>query len=185
MLVISLFLLLSLDRHGLIANDINHNLKGSGYYYTVRGTSLAPLIHDGDKVFVSQSHTDRFFSTDDVVICNFKGNVDLLIKIIKAIPGDRWQLVEKPENDTVAISVNGSLLRNSEGAYYQIPRPKARLLQLYADEYATIPKDTYLLLGDRPEGSLDSTRFGLVHRSQIIGKVSVVEQCIHKDENSR
>jgi len=40
------------------------------------------------------------------------------------------------------------------------------------DSYGgVIPKDTVFLLGNHASGTLDSTRFGLVHQSDIIGKI--------------
>lgn len=49
---------------------------------------------------------------------------------------------------------------------------KDKLLQLYENSFkGIIPENTYIILGNQPEGTLDSTRFGLVDKSGIIGKV--------------
>jgi hypothetical protein len=49
-----------------------------------------------------------------------------------------------------------------------------RLLSLYEKDYkGIIPEDAYLILGNLPQGSLDSSHFGLVGKKDILGKVSV------------
>ena len=46
------------------------------------------------------------------------------------------------------------------------------MISLYIKDYkGIIPPDTYLILGDNPFGTYDSTRFGLIDKSNIVGKV--------------
>jgi len=46
------------------------------------------------------------------------------------------------------------------------------MLSLYERDYkGVIPKNAYLILGNLVEGSLDSSRFGLVGKSDFLGKV--------------
>jgi type IV secretory pathway protease TraF len=48
------------------------------------------------------------------------------------------------------------------------------MLSLYEKDYkGVIPKNAYLLLGNRISGSVDSTTFGLVEKSDIIAKVEL------------
>jgi type IV secretory pathway protease TraF len=45
------------------------------------------------------------------------------------------------------------------------------MLSLYEKDYkGIIPQNTYLILGDQPSGSVDSSVFGLVDKSDILGK---------------
>ena len=45
------------------------------------------------------------------------------------------------------------------------------MLSLYEDDYKnSIPQNTYLILGNLVEGSLDATRFGFVDKGDILGK---------------
>jgi type IV secretory pathway protease TraF len=39
-----------------------------------------------------------------------------------------------------------------------------------------IPSNTYLLLGDQANGSVDASVFGLVDKSDIIGKAIILEK---------
>lgn len=45
------------------------------------------------------------------------------------------------------------------------------MLELYARSYPVIPQDAYMILGNQIEGTLDSSRFGLVAKQDIVGKV--------------
>ena len=46
------------------------------------------------------------------------------------------------------------------------------MLSLYENDYKnSILQNTYLILGNLVEGSLDATRFGFVNKGDILGKV--------------
>ena len=55
------------------------------------------------------------------------------------------------------------------------------MLALYIKNYkGIIPARSYLILGNLPEGSVDSTRFGLIDQSALIGKVVPVRRTFFK-----
>lgn len=55
---------------------------------------------------------------------------------------------------------------------YQLSPPRAAMIALYAhDDHGIIPPDSFLVMGENPAGTLDSTRFGLVARLAILGKL--------------
>lgn len=69
------------------------------------------------------------------------------------------------------VSVSGETLKNSQSEPYLLGEGGYRILSLYERDYkGIIPPDTYLILGNLASGSLDSTRFGLVGKSDILGK---------------
>ena len=141
---------------------------------TVRGSSMYPFIKPDETVQALFGYYNCYdVSRNDVVLYSYSGNKNLLIKSVKGIPGDQWNLRE--ENGTYEIVVNGVSLLNSEGKPYEIPRSSAKILQLYTKDYPVIPADTYLLLGDETGGSVDSTRFGLISKSDIMAKVEIVK----------
>jgi len=45
------------------------------------------------------------------------------------------------------------------------------MLKLYVKSYPVLPDNTYLILGNKVSGSSDSTRFGLIDKSDIVGKI--------------
>jgi len=138
---------------------------------TVVGTSLMPRIANGATV-------DAIVGVD----CAFtpaRGNVVLFVsgaqsvplaKVVAAEPGDRWSVT-----DNGGVLVNEAEIRNSSDVAYRLDVPRASMLRLYEAAYnGVIPPDSYLLLGERREGSLDSSQFGLVHRADVIGKIERV-----------
>ena len=93
-----------------------------------------------------------------------------LAKVVAAEPGDRWSVT-----DDGGVLVNDAEIRNSSDIAYRLDVARASMLRLYEAEYnGVIPPDSYLLLGEKREGSLDSSQFGLVHRTDVIGKIERV-----------
>lgn len=139
-----------------------------GKEMSVAGNSLTPIFASGQIVEVVKP-IDIF--RGNIVIFNYAGNRNPIIKIIKAIPGDMVGLV-KGEGSGWNIHINNALLRNSEGLPYRINERAHRLLSLYISEFGgKIPKGTYLILGNLPEGTMDSTVFGFINGADIVGKV--------------
>ncbi len=134
----------------------------------VQGSSMYPYIVPNENVRALFGYYDCHpIQRGDVILYDYSGDKNLLIKFVRGIPGDKWSL--KENSGSYEIMVNGSPLVNSEGKPYLIGSYK--MLELYAESYPTIPEDTYLLLGDETSGSLDSTRFGLVGKKDIMAKV--------------
>ena len=137
----------------------------------VNGNSLAPIIKDGSTVNIILDYYEyNDIERGDIVLYNFTGNENPVIKIIKAIPGDKFELKESDSGWN--ILVNDQILKNSEGLPYILYGNKYKMLSLYEKGYNNkIPENAYLLLGNTVSGSTDSTRFGLIDKSNIIGKV--------------
>lgn len=140
----------------------------------VRGSSLHGIVDGGQEVkIVSGYYACNPIQRDDVVEYQYSGIESPLIKIVKGLPGDRWGLV-KNERGLSEIFINGIALTNSFGVKYEIDELRARILQLYINDYkGIIPPDAYLILGNLPGGSVDSTKFGLVRGGELIGKVFI------------
>lgn len=137
----------------------------------VRGNSLSPLITSGQEIEALFKYYDcNSIKRDDIVLVNYAGNDNFLIKIIRGLPGDNFELKER--NDGWNIFINGEVLKNSEGQEYLIFEKGYQMLSLYERDYNNkVPKAAYLVLGNKPSGSLDSTRFGLIDKSNIVAKV--------------
>lgn len=132
----------------------------------VRGSSLSGIVEDGANITV----LFRFYDCNpvrrgDIVAYNYSGDSSPIIKVVKGIPGDHLSI-----NGTTLL-LNGSVVRNAAGTPYIISERAARMLSLYINDYhGTIPSNACLLLGNLPEGTVDSTRFGLVDKNGILGK---------------
>ena len=142
---------------------------------TVRGNSLEGLLSDGTTVKVLSNYykcDEGEVSRDDVVLFSYAGNKDPLIKIVKAVPGDQFSLHRTAGGWN--ISINNQMLTNANGSLYLLDRNRYEMLHLYEKDYGgTIPANSYLILGNLVEGSMDSTYFGLVDESNIIAKAVV------------
>ena len=140
----------------------------------VRGDSMAPFLQPDNEVEAMYGYyACHDILRNDVVLYKYSGKDNLLIKFVRAVPGDRWGL-EKSEAG-YNIIVNGSAVLNSEGEPYSIADTSIKMLQLYIKDYPIIPDNTYLLLGDKISGTLDSTAFGLVGKDDIMAKVEVAK----------
>ncbi len=137
----------------------------------VRGGSLQGLIEDGQTVKVLFGYYNcHKIERGDVVLYDFAGNKEPVIKIVKGIEGDSFHLVKV--DGGYHILINGEIIKNAQGEPYLIDQSGYKMLSLYEKDYSgIIPKDAYLILGNLTYGSLDSTRFGLIDKSDILGKV--------------
>jgi signal peptidase I len=139
----------------------------------VKGDSLEPLIKNGQTVKVLLGYYNCHpIQRNDIVLYNYSGNKNPIIKTVKGVPGDRFSL-EKTNNGWY-ISINGEILKNSQSQPYILDYRGYKVLSLYERSYkGTIPEDAYLILGNLPYGSLDSSHFGFVGRKDFLGKVEL------------
>lgn len=134
----------------------------------IQGTSLSPRIADNSTIQV-EIGTDCLFIPDrgEVVLFASRARPIPVAKVVVGLPSDEWGV-----SATGYVNVNGQRAVNSEGKPYRLDSARTRMLKLYERTYSgTIPANTYLLLGERTNGTLDSSRLGLIHRKDIIGRV--------------
>ncbi len=137
----------------------------------VRGNSLTGVIEPGETVKILFGYYDcNEIKRDDFILYRYAGNENPLIKIVKGIPEDKFEL--RKTDGGWNILINGEILKNSKNQPYLLDERDYRMLFLYEKDYkGKIPDNAYLLLGNLASGSLDSTHFGLVDKSDILGKV--------------
>ena len=134
----------------------------------IQGNSLAPRIANGAVMMAEIGDDCAFVPRRGEIVLFSSGSSRLpLAKEVVAIPGDSWSV-----SADGYVFVGDALARNTLGFPYKLAPERARMLDLYVDSYdGVIPPDTYLLMGEPKGGSLDSSRLGLVHRDDIIGRV--------------
>lgn len=137
----------------------------------VRGKSLSYILEEGEYIKILRGFYDCYdVRRDDVVAYAYAGRPNPIIKVVRAMPGDTLAL--KNYEKGTRILVNGKELTTSKGEYYELDLRAARMLKLYVDDYGKgLPENAYLILGNIPNGSLDSSRFGLVSKTDFLGKV--------------
>ncbi|PIR88124.1 MAG: signal peptidase I [Candidatus Harrisonbacteria bacterium CG10_big_fil_rev_8_21_14_0_10_45_28] len=154
---------------GQISSAKNCQMKTKEF--VISGTSMSGIIESGERVQVEMGfYTCNEIKRGDVVVHQFSPDKDPLIKMVRAIPGDTWGF--EVGNKDINLVVNGEILLNSKGQAYKISEGSMGLLKLYYDEHdGKIPLGAYMILGNKASGSFDSTRFGLVSKNDILGKV--------------
>ncbi len=139
----------------------------------VRGNSLYPLINSSQEVKILLGYYNCHpIERDDIIVYNYSGSDVPIIKIVKGIPNDKFHLECVDNNSRWNLIINNKVVRNSEGRPYIFNKQRYKMLSLYERDYnGVIPDNVYLILGNIPQGTMDSTKFGLVGRGDIIGKV--------------
>jgi signal peptidase I len=138
----------------------------------ILGDSLSPLAEDSEKIAVLYGYyACHDVRRGDIILYNYSGSSMPIIKIVFAVPGD--SLVFVPTDDGGwYIEINSSLAKNSLGQSYGLNQNSHELLDSYVSgNNGTIPKDAFLILGNKLGPAVDSRKFGLVDRSDILGKV--------------
>ncbi|MBX3463308.1 MAG: signal peptidase I [Planctomycetes bacterium] len=122
----------------------------------VKGTSMEPSLHDGDRLVVDRvSYSLAEVGRGDVVILRYPRNPDVdFVKRVVALPGDRVAMVDG------ILVVNGGTADD----YGCIPDHQAMA-------EVVVPPGQFFVLGDNRPVSCDSRDFGLVEQSLLKGRV--------------
>lgn len=129
----------------------------------IEGSSLSPLIKEGQTILMQPASCTEEIMRGDVVVFRTGASDRPVAKIIKAVPGDRFRV------EGGYIFINDEKLKISTGEFYMLPENKALMLSLYEKNYkGVIPIYSYLVLGNIRTGGIDSSRIGLIGRSDII-----------------
>lgn len=136
----------------------------------VRGSSLSPLVEAGETVKILFDYYDCYqIKRNDIIAYNYSGRSNPIIKIVKGLPKDRFHL--EKNNNGWNVLINDEIVKNSQDEPYLLSEKKSKMLVLYENDYqGVIPENTFLILGNLVSGSLDSTRFGLIDKNNILGK---------------
>jgi signal peptidase I len=132
---------------------------GAFHLSVVRGSSMAPSIHDGDRILIDPlSALLQGVRRGDIVVLKYPldPSVDYIKRVI-GLPGDEV-LIEAGE-----VWVNGLRL---EEPYVGAPDPFCSLR-------TQVKPAHYFVLGDNRQRSCDSREFGQVPQDYVRGKVEL------------
>jgi signal peptidase I len=125
----------------------------------VRGSSMTPGIHDGDRILVDHlSYVVGDVRRGDVVVlrCPLDQSLDYIKRVI-GVPGDRIQIEDG------RVLVNGAPVPEP---YVLEPDRRCRVDEAVAPGH-------FFVLGDNREHSADSREFGQVARGLLRGRVDL------------
>lgn len=117
---------------------------------------------------------------NDLVYFRFSEHIDPVIRIVKGVPGDRYQLVEdKSRKGQWTISINGELILDgsSPGQPYLMASNSVPPLKTYElSRGGLLREDEYIVLSTRSPSLSDSTNLGLISKNSFVGKVVPSEE---------
>ena len=129
---------------------------------------MSPRLAPGQMIHILQGSFSCLgtLKHGDVVLFHSDSARAPLIKALRGLPGDKFAVHDGK------IIINGAAATNSAGEPYRLSPPRAAMIALYVHDYhGVIPPNSFLVMGENPAGSLDSSRFGLVPRAAILGKL--------------
>lgn len=140
---------------------------------TVRGNSLFPVLQHGQDITIELGYyACHPVQRDDLVVFRHAGT-QTLIKFAKGLPGERLALQPAPDGLSEVL-VNDQVVTNAQHEPYRLTSQGAKMLSLYIRDYhGTIPPQAYLVFGNLPHGSRDSSAFGLIGESALLGRATV------------
>lgn len=128
-------------------------------FQEVIGPSMNDTLKSGDITVVNKL-VFRLRNIKRNEIVSLKKDDKVMVKRIIGLPGEH---IEYKNN---ILYVDGKKISDSRST-------STKDFKLESIGYETIPKDMYLVLGDNRTNSSDSRTFGLVKKSDIIGKVNM------------
>lgn len=133
--------------------------RAAVHIYSIPSRSMAPTLEPGDQIVVT-----RYFRSEPerghvIVFRAPAGSDELIVKRVIAVPGD---LVDSRLG---RVRIGGHTLPEP-----YILRPAAS----GAIEAQVIPADSYYVLGDNRDDSLDSRTWGVVPRAHVVGRARMV-----------
>ncbi len=129
------------------------------HIYAIPSSSMSPTLEPGDQIVVTRYFDSQPERGHVVVFHSPLSGDDLMVKRVVGLPGDL---------------VDSRLGRVRIGAH-TLPEPYVlRPAASGAIQAQVVPADSYFVLGDNREDSLDSRSWGVVPRQSIVGRAQFV-----------
>jgi signal peptidase I len=133
--------------------------RAAVHIYSIPSASMAPTLEVGDQIVVTPYFGGMPERGDIVVFQSILAEDELVVKRVIAVPGD---------------VVDSRLGRVRVGGY-TLPEPYVlRQAATGAISSQIVPAETYFVLGDNRDDSLDSRSWGVVPRSHIVGRARMI-----------
>jgi len=133
-------------------------VRGAMHIYSIPSASMAPTLAVGDRIVVT-----RYFASaperGHVIVFRGPSGRELLVKRVIGVPGDL---------------VDSRLGRVRVGGH-TLPEPYVlREAATGAIESQIVPGDSYFVLGDNRDESIDSRSWGVVPHDRVVGRARLV-----------
>jgi signal peptidase I len=138
-----------------VAIALGFVVRAAVHIYAIPSESMAPTLKTGDQIVVTRYFRDAPKRGDVIVFESLLVPDELLVKRVIGVPGD---LVDSRLG---RVRISG----------YTLPEPYVRRQGTTGAVAAQlVPADSYFVLGDNRDDSLDSRSWGVVPRSRIVGR---------------
>jgi hypothetical protein len=108
----------------------------------------------------------------DIVLYRFSSALDPVVKVIRAVEGDRFDLEPDKIHGGWNLLVNGDKVMYGETAYFFGASTKPTLALYQESRNSVLKADEVIVLSNVPPGKDDSGTFGVVGRNDLVGKLS-------------
>ncbi|MED0677399.1 MULTISPECIES: signal peptidase I [Aneurinibacillus] len=126
--------------------------------YVVEGVSMYPTLGDNERIVVNKwIYYVRNPRYGDVIVLHANDEEDYIKRII-GVPGDELELK------------NGVLYRNGK----IVDEPYINEVTLGEFDKIKVPPNSYFVMGDNRNRSMDSREIGFISRSKVVGKAEFI-----------
>lgn len=132
--------------------------RAAVHIYSIPSESMAPTLEVGDQIVVTR-YIGSTPQRGDVIVFRSPADDELMVKRVIGLPGDL---------------VDSRLGRVRIGGY-TLPEPYVlRQASAGAIDQQVVPQESYFVLGDNRDDSLDSRSWGVVPRSMVVGRARLI-----------
>ena len=127
----------------------------------VNGESMYPTLEEGDIMILNK--TTYYFNEPkrfDIVVVNMPD--EYLIKRVIGLPGEHIEYIDN------TLYVDGEKVEEN---FEHGKTEDFNIEELGSD---TVPENSYLVMGDNRENSLDSRELGFMKEEQLLGRTSLI-----------
>ncbi len=127
----------------------------------VNGESMYPTLEEGDIMILNK--TAYYFNKPerfDIVVVNMPN--EYLIKRVIGLPGEHIEYIDN------TLYVDGKKVKEN---FKHGKTDDFNIEELGSD---TVPKSSYLVMGDNRENSLDSRELGFMREEQLLGRTNLI-----------
>ncbi len=113
----------------------------------------------------------------DIILKSRGSSIPPIVRIMRAVPGDHFKLVQDKEHKRWNIEINEKILmsgdKNNEIPYFFGTETPPTLALYEKPRNGILGPNEVILFSKIPPGSQDSGQFGIISLSDIIGKVEL------------
>lgn len=142
----------------VLALALGFLVRAAVHIYSIPSESMAPTLEVGDQIVVTR-YLGSAPQRGDVIVFRSPADDELMVKRVIGLPGDL---------------VDSRLGRVRVGGY-TLPEPYVlRQAATGAIDQQVVPQESYFVLGDNRDDSVDSRSWGVVPRSMVVGRARLV-----------